>query len=198
VDNSAWFGESPGNPDDQRPALFATGAGNLSVVLSNACFGAYIGPHYNKFCAAFDAAGTCTRWDWSPAVEKNTTNSIALHFLANGAHAVIGNTDVGYVYWRMKKVCTRSFLGICLQKGYKKVENDLGHGEMQFAQYFFDELAKGWTTTHPLDAYFRAKQRYGQELPEVLVNADWYEADLMMTNWRTLMQLLYLGVPPPQ
>jgi len=202
--NWVWTGQ---DGEVYNAALTANEAANVNVVFSEACYGAYIAPHWERQCATWGPPGTgcaqwqcatwdpsgtvCQQWQWNQ-IEKDTNNSIALHFLDNGAHAFIGSTDIGYTIVRKK--CTRKFLGICLKKQYNW-EGDLGYTSTLLASYFFEEVNK--FNVHPFDAYFRAKQRYGWEIPDVLVGPSSEESTRFQGQWKTLVEFIYYGAPPP-
>jgi hypothetical protein len=180
-DNSVWAGEDA-ETKDIRMVFSAPDAGDVNVVVSIACFGAYIAPHWN---------GASRTW-----VEKTTQNSIALHFLANGTDTFIGSTDVGYDIWRWKRTCTKKIpiLGICVDWGGIRKKNEMGYGSSLMAQYIFEALAQG---ANPMDALFNAKRRYGLE-SAVGSEGPFTESGIREYNTRlkTLWQFIYYGPPP--
>ena len=183
--NFSWAGENPEKTGDMRTAFSATDASNVNVVISAACFGAYIAPAWNS---------TSKTW-----VEKTTNNSIALHFLANGTDAYIGGTDLGYDVWEWKCKKKIPILGTCLSWDVtdKDKENDLGHGSSLMVQYIFEALAQ--PGVHPMDAFFQAKRRYGLESPVAVVGGPFSQNDetVYNTRWKILWEFIYYGPPPP-
>lgn len=140
-DTSFWMGEDPDGDDtwshdDRFPvAITADGARTSGLVVSEACYGAYL-----------DGL-------------QSSANSVALAFLDVGAFGLIGSTAVTYssvnpfgnATW---KHCDANgqCRSITLQQG-----DPLDRGVGAFSWDVLDRVKAG---THPLDALFEVKQAY--------------------------------------
>lgn len=150
ADTTTWTGEEVGKAPPYPEAFRYTEARSQGLVVSEACYGAWIQDG------------------------QTAANSIATAFLANGAFGFIGSTASTYspvtVTESVLTVCSRDILSSifggdeeCVDLAVSFAEDPLTSDVAGFSWSIFERAMAG---THPLDALFEARQNLGGGCPD--------------------------------
>jgi hypothetical protein len=142
-----WKGQGP-QPRDYPVAITVNEAESHGLVVSSACYGAFISHRSDLSEFTPDPNNP-----W-PQDARKANNSVALHFLQSGAFAFIGHTSIGHSATPDISEEVKDLGPFTIYIPPRNIDG----GQQHFVALVFEKAA--WQGWHPLDAFRQAKWDY--------------------------------------